>query len=107
MILTRRNAIAATIAAALAASSAAALPAAAQSTNLRVHTANPGSSAFSFTTTFQTVAQRELPVRMNVTSGMTSTRSTLDAARGDVGADERDLGHDLDPINAGRGAGRR
>jgi len=80
MILTRREAIAV----ALAASAGAALPAAAQTTNLRVHTSNPGSSSFSFTTTFQTVAQRELPVRMNVTSGMTSTRSTLDAARGDV-----------------------
>lgn len=62
----------------------AAAPAIAQTTNLRVHTGGPGTSAFAFTTTFQTIAQRELPVRMNVTAGMTSTRSTLDAARGQV-----------------------
>jgi len=80
MILTRRKAIAV----ALAVSVAAALAASAQTTNLRVHTPNPGSSPFAYTTTFQTIAQRELPVRMNVTSGMTSTRSTLDAARGKI-----------------------
>ncbi|MFV0476133.1 MAG: TAXI family TRAP transporter solute-binding subunit [Pikeienuella sp.] len=74
--ITRRAAFAALIA-------AAAFSAEAQ-TSLRVHTTNPGSSAFSFTTTMQKVAQRELPVKMNVTSGMTSTRSTLDAARGQV-----------------------
>ncbi|MFV0476134.1 MAG: TAXI family TRAP transporter solute-binding subunit [Pikeienuella sp.] len=76
----RRGALAAL--AALAA--AAVFPAHAQTTNLRVHTTNPGSSAFTFTTTMQKIAQRELPVKMNVTSGMTSTRSTLDAARGQV-----------------------
>lgn len=79
MKLTRRSALALAAAAALTA-----LPAVAQTTNLRVHTGNPGSSTFVYTTTFQTVAQRELPVRFNVTSGMTSTRSTLDAARGQV-----------------------
>lgn len=78
MILTRRNVLA------FAAVLMAATPIAADTTNLRVHTAQPGSSAFAFTTTYQTVAQRELPVRFNVTSGMTSTRSTLDAARGQV-----------------------
>lgn len=55
-----------------------------ETTNLRVQTVNPGSSPFVFTTTFQRVAQRELPVRFNVTSGMAATRSTLDAARGQV-----------------------
>lgn len=78
--LTRRTALAL----AAAAVAAAALPAAAQTANLRVHTGNPGSSSFAYTTTFQRIAQRDLPVRFNVTSGMTSTRSTLDAARGQV-----------------------
>ncbi|MGY6534657.1 MAG: TAXI family TRAP transporter solute-binding subunit [Pararhodobacter sp.] len=77
---TRRLAMVLPIAGLMAAS----VPAAAQTTNLRVHTSNPGSSAFIFTTTMQRVAQRELPVRFNVTSGMTGTRSTLDAARGEV-----------------------
>ncbi|MCO6188491.1 TAXI family TRAP transporter solute-binding subunit [Rhizobium sp. L1K21] len=81
MMLTRRDAI--TLA--LATSAAAVLPASAQeTTNLRVHTASPGSSAFAFTTTLQTVVQRELPVRMNVTAGMASTRSALDVVRGNV-----------------------
>lgn len=77
---TRRLAMALPVAGLLAA----AVPAVAQTTNLRVHTAAPGTSAFVFTTTLQRVAQRELPVRFNVSSGMTSTRSTLDAARGEV-----------------------
>ncbi|MAS45365.1 MAG: C4-dicarboxylate ABC transporter substrate-binding protein [Rhodobacteraceae bacterium] len=79
--LSRRTAIFALTAAGLA---AAAFPAAAQDTNLRVHTGAPGSSSFVFSTTMQTVVQQNTPYRMNMTSGMTSTRSTLDAARGDV-----------------------
>ncbi len=80
LAITRRLAVALPLAGLLALS----LPAAAQTTNLRVHTGNPGASTFAFTTTFQRVVQRELPMRLNVTSGMTATRSTLDAARGDV-----------------------
>lgn len=77
---TRRS----TLAIALSGLLAATLPAIAQTENLRVHTLNPGSSPFTFTTTMQTVLQRELPVQLNVTSGMAATRSTLDAARGEV-----------------------
>lgn len=61
-----------------------ALPVSAQQTNLRVHTAAPGTSAFTFSTTMQTVVQNATDIRMNVTSGQTSTRSTLDAANGNV-----------------------
>ncbi len=51
---------------------------------LRAHTGSPGSSAFTFSTTMQSVIQRNLPYRVNMTVGQTSTRSTLDAARGQV-----------------------
>lgn len=61
-----------------------ALPAWALTENLRVHTSAPGSSSFTFTTAMQTVVQRETPIKMNVTSGQTATRSTLDAANGNV-----------------------
>lgn len=53
-------------------------------TNLRVQTANPGNSVFTFTTTYQTIVQRELPVRFNVTAGAAATRAALDASRGRV-----------------------
>ena len=59
-------------------------PATAADKDLRVETGAPGSSVFVFTTTMQTVVQRNTDYRMNVTSGATSTRSTLDAARGNV-----------------------
>ncbi|WP_089422379.1 TAXI family TRAP transporter solute-binding subunit [Sulfitobacter sp. DFL-23] len=61
-----------------------AIPAWALQENLRVHTSSPGSTGFTFTTTMQTIVQRETPIRMSVTSGQTSTRSTLDAANGNV-----------------------
>lgn len=79
--ITRRTAIASMAALGL---SATALPAWAQSRNLRVHTAGPGTSAFTFTTAMQTVVQKSTDYVMNVTSGQTSTRSTLDAAKGQV-----------------------
>lgn len=62
----------------------AAVPTFAETTNVRAHTANPGTSAFTFSTTMQRIVQRELPVKMNMTSGMASTRSSLEASRGDV-----------------------
>jgi len=79
MTLTRRSTLL------LGAAALVAGPGLAQSvTNLRVQTANPGNSIFTFTTTFQTVAQRELPVRFNVTSGAVAPRAALDAVRGQV-----------------------
>ncbi|MGI9574123.1 TAXI family TRAP transporter solute-binding subunit [Alloalcanivorax xenomutans] len=53
-------------------------------TNLRMHTAQPGSSPYVFSVTLQSVLQKHLPVRINMTSSMASTRSTLDAAKGQV-----------------------
>lgn len=79
--ITRRTALGSMAAAGLAST---ALPAWALQENLRVHTGAPGSSSFTFTTTMQTIVQRETPIRMNVTSGQTATRSTLDAAKGNV-----------------------
>ena len=79
--MTRRGAMGSMAAMGLAST---ALPAWAMQENLRVHTGAPGSSSFTFTTTMQTIVQRETPIRMNVTSGQTSTRSTLDAAQGNV-----------------------
>ncbi|MEE3098422.1 MAG: TAXI family TRAP transporter solute-binding subunit, partial [Pseudomonadota bacterium] len=76
----RRAALVALAAAGLAAAAGPAL----SETNLRVHTGAPGSSSFVFSTTMQTVVQQNTPYRMNMTAGQTSTRSTLDAARGDV-----------------------
>lgn len=52
--------------------------------NLRMHTSQPGSSPYVFAVTLQSVLQKNLPVRINLTSGMASTRSTLDAAKGQV-----------------------
>ncbi len=60
------------------------LAAPAMAQNLRVHTGSPGNSTFVFTTTLQTVVQNNTPYTMNVTSGMTATRSTLDASKGEV-----------------------
>jgi uncharacterized protein len=60
------------------------LPAAAQTTSLRAQTGSPGASSFIFVTAAQTVLQKHLPLQINVTSGMAATRSTLDAARGNV-----------------------
>lgn len=56
-------------------------PASAQPTSLRVQTGPPGNSTFIFTTAMQTIVQKRLGLQLNVTSGMASTRSTLDAAR--------------------------
>jgi len=71
-------------AAALGLAGAGGRPAFAADRNLRVHTGGPGSSVFVFTTTWQTVVQQSTDYVMNVTAGQTSTRSTLDAARGQV-----------------------
>ncbi|OWU83216.1 hypothetical protein ATO6_19855 [Oceanicola sp. 22II-s10i] len=79
--MTRRSAMGSMAAMGLAST---ALPAWALQENLRVHTGAPGSSSFTFTTTMQTIVQRDTPIRMNVTSGQTATRSTLDAANGNV-----------------------
>jgi len=76
--LTRRAAFLAVAALGLAGAS----PGMAQ--NFRVHTGAPGASTFVFTTTLQTIVQRETPYVWNVTSGMTATRSTLDASKGEV-----------------------
>ena len=53
----------------------------AQVSSLRVQTGPPGGSTFIFTTAMQTIVQKHLGLQLNVTSGMASTRSTLDAAR--------------------------
>ncbi|MGY9036668.1 MAG: TAXI family TRAP transporter solute-binding subunit [Rhodobacterales bacterium] len=79
--MTRRSAIGSMAALGVAST---AIPAWALQENLRVHTGSPGQSTFAFTTTMQTIVQRETSIRMNVTSGQTSTRSTLDAANGAV-----------------------
>ena len=79
--MTRRTAMGSMAALGLAST---AIPAWALQENLRVHTGSPGSSTFTFTTTMQTIVQRETPIKMNVTSGQTATRSTLDAANGNV-----------------------
>ncbi len=79
--MTRRTAMTSMAALSLA---SLARPAWALQENLRVHTTSPGSTGFTFTTTMQTIVQRETPIRMSVTSGQTSTRSTLDAANGNV-----------------------
>ena len=81
-LIHRRQALAGM--AALGLAGAAGRPAFAQDKNLRVHTSAPGSSSFVFTTTWQTVAQQSTDYVMNVTAGQTSTRSTLDAAKGQV-----------------------
>lgn len=78
----RRQALAGMAALGLAAGTG--RPAFAQSKNLRVHTGAPGSSSFVFTTTWQTIVQQNTDYVFNVTSGQTSTRSTLDAAKGQV-----------------------
>jgi uncharacterized protein len=80
---TRNKRMALALAAGLAAAFTVA-PATAAEKDLRVETGGPGSSVFVFTTTMQTVMQRDTDYRMNVTSGATSTRSTLDAAHGNV-----------------------
>ncbi|MBU2874660.1 TAXI family TRAP transporter solute-binding subunit [Marinobacter salexigens] len=51
---------------------------------LRMHTASPGTSYFVVSTTMQTVLQKSLPVKINLTSGMASPRSALDASSGQV-----------------------
>lgn len=56
----------------------------AQTTILRTQTGGPGTTGFVFTTAMQTVLQKHLPVQLNITSGQASTRSTLDAARGNT-----------------------
>ncbi|MBU2874661.1 TAXI family TRAP transporter solute-binding subunit [Marinobacter salexigens] len=53
-------------------------------TQIRMHTAGHGNSAFVFSATMQSVLQRNLDVGINMTSGMASSRSTLDAANGRV-----------------------
>lgn len=78
---TRRKTLGTMVAAGLASTFR---PAWALQQNLRVHTAAPGTSPFTFTTAMQTVVQSATPIRLNVTSGQTSTRSTLDAAKGNV-----------------------
>lgn len=77
-----RKALGALATAAVAASVA--VPAAAQTTTLRVQTGAPGASTFIFITAMQTVLQKYLPLQLNITSGQASTRSTLDAARGNT-----------------------
>jgi len=57
---------------------------AAAETNIRMHTAQAGSSPYVFAVTLQSVLQNNLPVDINLTAGMSSTRSTLDAAKGQV-----------------------
>ena len=59
-------------------------PVGAADTNLRMHTGSPGGSPYVFAVTLQSVLQKKLPVRINLTSSMAATRSTLDAARGEV-----------------------
>ncbi|MEZ5653549.1 MAG: TAXI family TRAP transporter solute-binding subunit [Burkholderiaceae bacterium] len=70
--------------AAAAVAATASIPAGAQTTTLRVQTGQPGASTFVFITAMQTVLQKYLPVQLNITSGQASTRSTLDAARGNT-----------------------
>ncbi len=53
-------------------------------TNVRMHTTNAGSSPYVFAVTLQSVLQKNLPVDINLTAGMSSTRSTLDASKGQV-----------------------
>lgn len=53
-------------------------------TDIRMHTTNAGSSPYVFSVTLQSILQKNLPVDVNMTSGMSSTRSTLDAAKGQV-----------------------
>lgn len=59
-------------------------PVSAAETNLRMHTGSPGGSPYVLAVTLQSVLQKNLPVRINLTSSMAATRSTLDAARGEV-----------------------
>ncbi len=51
---------------------------------IRMHTTSPGSSPYVFSVAVQKVLQNNMPVDINLTSGMASTRSTLDAAKGQV-----------------------
>ncbi len=53
-------------------------------TNVRMHTAQAGSSPYVFAVALQSVLQKNLPVDINLTAGMSSTRSTLDASKGQV-----------------------
>lgn len=53
-------------------------------TDIRMHTTNAGSSPYVFSVTLQSVLQKNLPVDVNMTAGMSSTRSTLDASKGQV-----------------------
>ncbi len=57
---------------------------AAANTDIRMHTTNAGSSPYVFSVTLQSVLQKNLPIDVNMTAGMSSTRSTLDAAKGQV-----------------------
>lgn len=53
-------------------------------TDIRMHTTHAGSSPYVFSVTLQSVLQKNLPVDINMTAGMASTRSTLDASKGQV-----------------------
>lgn len=53
-------------------------------TDIRMHTTNAGSSPYVFSVTLQSILQKSLPIDVNMTAGMSSTRSTLDAAKGQV-----------------------
>lgn len=55
---------------------------AAETTYLRMQTATPGSGYYVFSVTLQSVLQQSLPVKINITAGVTGPRSPLDAARG-------------------------
>jgi len=57
---------------------------AAAETDIRMHTTHAGSSPYVFSVTLQSVLQKNLPVDINMTAGMASTRSTLDASKGQV-----------------------
>lgn len=61
-----------------------AAPTLADTVNLRAHTTAPGQSAFEFSTTMQTVLQKHLDMKLNMTSGIAVPRSALDAANGEV-----------------------
>lgn len=55
---------------------------AAETTYLRMQTATPGSGYYVFSVTLQSLLQQNLPVKINMTAGVTGPRSPLDAARG-------------------------
>ncbi|AFT71160.1 TRAP-type transporter, periplasmic component, putative [Alloalcanivorax dieselolei B5] len=54
----------------------------AQESHLRMQTATPGSGYYVFSVTLQSILQKKLPVKINMTAGVTGPRSPLDAARG-------------------------